>query len=358
MKLKFVLGIGLLGCMSFHCAATTQPGRPLLAFPPLVVSGDLELEKLNDEELFAAGSAAFASEDFRLAARYFGRLADFHPQSRHKSIAIYNAGLSLERLKAWDDAVNRFSELADPSNGTGTTLDASFRLAESLYHLDRFRDAIEILTVIANRSDLDLSRRLEAQVHQGICELEAGESELAEKTLRKALAIYQQTKDRDSVDDFFPAQAQFFLGEIYRLHFEAVQLTPDKGVETLQKDLEYKCELLLSAQGHYLRSIRMGNGYWATASGAQIGALYEQLYEHMVTAAAPQELNSDQVLIYREEVRKKIRILLSKAISIYERTLEAAERIGAANPFVEKTKESLQKMKTRLLEDSALDEQG
>ena len=56
--------------------------------------------------------------------------------------------------------------------------------------------------------------------------------------------------------------------------------------------------------------------------------------------------------MYREELRKKVRVLLTKSINIYERTLEAAERIGSQNTFVNKTRQSLEKMKALLLADT------
>jgi hypothetical protein len=175
--------------------------------------------------------------------------------------------------------------------------------------------------------------------------------------LRQVLSTYQELSDKDQVDDYFPAQAQFFLGESFRLHFEAASLDPERGVDQLAKDLEYKAELLLSAQGHYLRSIRIGNGYWATAAGAQIGGLYESFYDHLIHSPAPKELNPEEAEVYRQEVRKKIRVLLTKAITIYERTLETAERIGSVSPFTEKTREKLQKMKELLLADAKADEE-
>jgi hypothetical protein len=129
-----------------------------------------------------------------------------------------------------------------------------------------------------------------------------------------------------------------------------------KSTAKLAEDLEYKSELLLSSQGHYLRAIRIGNGYWATAAGAMIGGLYENMYDHMINAPAPTELSEVEREVYRTELRKKIRVLISKAISVYERTLEAAERIGAASPFVEQTRESLRRMKELLLAEAKAEE--
>jgi hypothetical protein len=216
---------------------------------------------------------------------------------------------------------------------------------------------VAVLDAIASRSDLHLDKILEARTQQGICQLESGHSDAAENTLRRVLTMYQDANGKETLDDYFPAQAQFFLGEIFRLHYESITLDANKTVDELAKDLEYKAELLLSSQGHYLRAIRMGNGYWATAAGAQIGGLYENLYDHMMNAEAPHELNADEAEVYKQELRKKIRVLLSKAITVYERTLEAAERIGAQSPFVEKTRDSLKRMKDLLLADAKAEEE-
>lgn len=360
---RWLCAIGMVALAGSACTGARQSVKPdqetprELRFAPVQVVGDLELEKLNDEELFAGGEAAYAAEDYAKAARYFDRLADFFPDSPHRRPALYNAGLAHERLKQWEDAYMRFSELSDPEKGTGDALDAAFRVAETLYHLDRHEECASMLAVIAAREDLDMNKRVEAQVQNGVCILETGQTEKAESSLRKALSMYNGLADKDEVDDYFPAQAQFFLGEIYRMNYELIVLDPLKGTDQLAKDLEYKAELLLSAQGHYLRAIRIGNGYWATAAGSQIGMLYENLYDHMVNAPVPPELNAEEAEVYRQELRKKIRILITKAINVYERTLEAAERIGAQNTFVDRTRESLKKMKDLLLADARRDEE-
>ncbi|MEW6430532.1 MAG: tetratricopeptide repeat protein [Myxococcota bacterium] len=345
----------LAGCA--HGRAGSAGNAQEISFDEVVITGDLELDKLNDEELFAAGTSFFAAEDFAQAARYFGRICDFHPNSRHRRAALYNAGLSLEKLKAWDEAWVRFSELADPAKGTGDALDASYRVAETLYHSERYADAIEVLKTIADRGDLPVDRRIEARVQQGVCELELGQTDVAESTFRGVLNTWNELPDKELVDDYFPAQAQFFLGEIFRLHYESIELDGSKDTDKLAEDLEYKSELLLSAQGHYLRAIRIGNGYWATAAGQRIGNLYENMYDHMVHAPAPAELSEAEQDVYRAELRKKIRVLISKAITVYERTLEAAERIGSSSPFVEQTRESLKRMKELLLAEARAEEQ-
>ncbi len=344
------------------CVHTNGPGGLVreVRFDDVVITGDLELDKLNDEELFAQATSFYAAEEYTQAARYFGRVADFHATSKHRRVALYNAGLALGKLQQWDDALARFIELSDPVKGTGDSLDAAFQVALALYKLERFSEAVEVLQKIADRADLPPNKRIEAKVQQGICQVDAGlptqSFDLAEKTLRDALTYWQELPDKSLVEPYFPSQAQFFLGEIFRLHYESIILDGSKDTEKLAQDLEYKSELLLSSQGHYLRAIRLGDGYWATASGQRIGNLYENMYEHMMNAPTPSDLDARENETYRAELRKKIRVLITKAITVYERTLEAAERIGSANPFVEETKQSLQRMKELLLAEAKAEE--
>ncbi len=353
-----VVGVGLCGSGCVVTRAVVKPTAQQVRFDEVVITGDLELDRLNDEELFAAGTSFYAAEDWSQAARYFSRICDFHPNSKHRRLALYNAGLSFEKLKAWDDAYGRFLELADPAKGSGDSLDAAYRVAEVLYHLERFADAVDVLRVIADRTDLSVDKRIEARTQQGICELEANKMDDAEKSLRAVLSLYGEHPDKDLIDEYFPAQAQFFLGEIFRLRYESVQLDATKSTDKLAEDLEYKSELLLSAQGHYLRTIRIGHSHWATASGQRIGQLYENMYDHMLNAPAPADLGKEEQEVYRVELRKKIRVLISKAITVYERTLEAAERIGASSPFVEETRASLKRMKELLLAEAKAEEEA
>jgi tetratricopeptide (TPR) repeat protein len=336
--------------------ATIRARRPTdLRFDEHVIVGnpkrDADIAKLNDEELFACGTASYAAEEYDRASRCFARLADAFPSSRHKRPALYNAGLAYERLSQWELAIDRYHPLMDAEKGTGDAIDAAFRTAECYYHLNNFEPAIQILTTLANRKDLDVGVSLEAITQKGICLLEAGDLEAAETALRQSLKRYEDEKERERLDDYFPAQAQFFLGELYRIHYASIVLDPNGGEDKTAKDLELKCEMLLSAQGHYVRAIRIGNGQWATASGFRIGSLYEDLYDHMIHAPVPKEFDEEQTDLYRKELRRRVQVLVTKAIAIYEPTLSAAERIGVDTPFVKKTREALERMKAILLAD-------
>ncbi len=355
MRTAFHRALALLPLLLLTRCATTGSAdsrTETIAMPPEEVRADLALLRMNDEELFAAGSSAFAAGDPGRAAACFERLVTAFPESSHRARARFNAGLARERLENWDAARQHFSEIADPL-GNGDALDAAFHQAEALYHLDRYPEAATLLGRIAARSDLPVARRIEAQVQQGICQVDAGDLDEGEKTLRSALANAKAAADLgEPADEYVTAQGQFFLGEIYRLHCEGVTFDPDAKADALSKTLEYKAELLLSAQGHYLRAIKIGNGYWATAAGERIGSLYEVLHRQMIDSPTPRELNAEEAEFYRQELRRRIKVLLTKAIGVYETTVATAERIGTAGPFVDRARTSLERMKQLLLAEA------
>ncbi len=345
----------LLAALALALAACAG-GRPrpeeIVFREPTVVEArreDLDLAGKNDEELFAVGTAAFSAGDFRRAAAAFSRVADLLPASRHRAAALYDAGLAHERLGEWRLALERFRALEAGYAGPDAD-EASFRGAECLWHLGELGEARAILDRLAARADLGAAEHVRALAQRGVVELEMGEPASAERSLRLAVSAWQEANDRERLDDRDAAQAQFYLGEVYRGYFQALRLDPARDdEEKLGRDLEEKAQLLLSAQGHYLRTIRMENAEWAIAAGARIGELYDELYTQMTEAPLPPGLDAEQQAAYREELRRRVRVLVTKAIAVYERTLATAQRVGVDNGVVERTQASLERMKRALL---------
>jgi tetratricopeptide (TPR) repeat protein len=330
-----------------------------MIFPPVVINAgsaqDRELAQLNPSELLAKGRAAFAAQDYATAARCFSHGADFYPDSPLHAALSYNAGLALLQQHEWALALERFKVLAEPKAGQGDALDAAFQEAACLYFLDDYGEAADLLFVLSQRHDIPESERLSAQVDLGVCQVELNQYSDAEHSLREAVRSYQRDQSDQRMPEEVAAKGEFFLGELYRIYFSAVKLDPaSRSLEELGADLEQKAEELLSAQGHYLRSIRIGTPHWATAAGYRIGSLYEELYDAMTAAPIPKDLDAEQSDLYREELKKRIRVLVTKAINIYDQTLAAASRIGEDNPFVTQTRASLDRMKALLLDEKVI----
>jgi tetratricopeptide (TPR) repeat protein len=329
---------------------------PRLEFPPeevKVTPLDLELEGKNDEELFAVGTAAYGAGDYARSAAAFARLADLFPQSRHEAAALFNAGLAYERVEEWRLALERFRALERRYEGPDA-VEAAFRVAECQYHLRDLAEARATLDGLVGRPGLSGGDRVRALAQRGIVELEAGRPEEAEKTLRLALSAYHEASEEERLDEHFAAQAQYYLGEVYREWFRTLPFDPSKGDEAaLERDLEQKAEMLLSAQGHYLRAIRMGNDRWAVASGFRIGELYDELRAQLLSAPLPPGLDEEHAAAYRSELRRRVRVLATKAITAYEQTLSRATRSGVDDlRFLADAQGSLERLKAALAEDA------
>ena len=347
------LGFALLLSVLAGCAG----GSAVRADDPLRDPLAEEIAGFNDEELFACGTAAWQAQDYVRAAACFAGLADRFPQSRHWHDAMFDAGAAYEAQEQWQLALDRYRAVIDPQLGPSSDLDPVWRAATALYQLDRYDEAIALIAPLA-AEPFGAEVRIRALTHIGVCKVEQGQLGPAEIDLRNALALYraEDARAEERLSTYWPAQAQFFVGEIYRLHFEAVALRAVDDPAKLGDELEYKAQLLLSAQGHYLRAIRMGNAHWGTAAGQRIGGLYETLYDQMTTAPVPEGMDEGQAQLYRGLLRRKVRVLVQKAIGVYERTLSTAERIGTRSPFIEQTQASLDRMKQVLLADAARDE--
>ena len=358
---RLVLALGLLfaGCAGAGAAA---PGAAAPAAEMRFQEGtlvevsslDLELAGKNDEELFAIGTAAYAAGNDRRAAASFGRIADAYPRSPHHATALFDAGLAHERLGEWREALARFRALAAGYSGADAD-EAAFHAAADLWHLGELTEARGALDGLTHRADLSTSNRIRAFTEKGVVELDLGDADAAERSLARAVSLWQDEADRERLDDYHPAQALYYLGEVSRRRSQAAVLDPARPGETaLAAGLERKAELLLAAQGYYLRSIRVGNRDWAVASGYRIGELYDGLHAEMTAAAAPPGLSADEERAYRDELRRRLRVLLVKAIAVYEQTLSAARRGAVENRFVEEAEASLERMKRALVDTDAL----
>ena len=339
--------------------------RAAYVFPPMEIKAgppeQIAIADLNEQELMAGGTAAFAAEDFKKAATYFDRLSDSFPGSDKHVPALYNAGLAHARLAQYVEAQARFQAVADADKDAKGVVgqdgvDALFRVAECQYSLGRFTDAAATLAPLIDRADLTPARRADAATKRGICLFQGKDLASAEAQLREALRRYKEELG-DEADEYGVSQAQFYLAEVFRSYFEQLTLSPDNATEKqLTDQLESKAEMLLSAQGHYLRCMRLGDPEWTTASGYRIGELYENFHAALTTAPVPKDLDEEQTAAYRDELKRRVRILITKSIEVYEKTLAAAQRVNATNPFIEKTRASLDRLKDFLLkEETAAD---
>jgi len=186
---------------------------------------------------------------------------------------------------------------------------------------------------------------------RGFAQFQLKDLDTAERTFSSALWYFQSIeKDERLQTDFYLGLCKYHLGQIPHERFRAVPLRlPEKQMGI---DMEEKAHLLLTAQRQYIETIKLGNPQWASASGYQIGSLYEEFYDAFIRAPIPPELigpeNQDKREIYYEELRKRIRILLEKSVRTHEQNLLMLERLGVQNEWRDKSKLAFAKLQKML----------
>jgi len=193
--------------------------------------------------------------------------------------------------------------------------------------------------------------KIEAYARRGFAQFQLKDLDTAERTFSTALYFFRSIEKEERLQtDFYLGLVKYHLGQIPHERFRALPL---RLPETqMAKDMDDKARLLLTAQRQYIETIKMGNPQWASASGYQVGSLYEEFYDAFIHAPIPPELmgtgNVEKREIYYDELRKKIRILLEKSLRTHEQNLLMLERLGVQNEWRDKSKLAFAKLQKML----------
>lgn len=332
------------------CAHQQAPREQRVQMEPMVFSAQPggSVEMVDAASLFERGGAAFGDKRFAEAAALFDRLVREYPDSRYVVPALYNGGLSLEGARDLAGAVERYRRITVEHPDAHDTLDAWFRLGLVHNEAKNYAAAVDTYAQILQRKDLQLGDRIEAMARRGVAQLAQKDVIAAEHSFRDELAYFRAHQSEERLEsDFFVGMGAYYLGECAHEQYRALPVRlPEKQ---MSRDLEAKARMLLLAQSRFIDAMRVNNSEWATAAGFQIGSLYREFYDDLVGAPLPPELRGEARDVYLDEVKKQVRSLLQKAVSIHEKNVVMAERIGAQNDWVKRSNAELEQLKKLLL---------
>jgi tetratricopeptide (TPR) repeat protein len=348
LLLILIAGAGACGTTGTKGPVGPAPQPAAYDMEPVVIqatpaAGGVQIESFDAQELFEQAGAALSQSRFDDSIRAYERLIKEFPASTYARPAMYNRGLAFQGKKDWAKAVESFRALAETFASHPDAKDALFKLGESYAEMENWPSSAEVFVRLLERKDLNADDRIEAIARRGFAQLKVGDLDTAEKTFHTALQYRQQIeKEERLATDFFLAFSQYNLAEISHERFRR---TPIRLPESqMDRDLEEKASLLLKAQRSYIETIKYGNPRWASAAGFQVGSLYEELYDAFMAAPIPPGLDQEGREVYREELRKKIRVLLEKSVRWYRENLLMVERLGVDTDWAQKTKVAYAKL--------------
>ncbi len=126
-------------------AAVQQVSDLLTEFPDSPLAGDA---------LLYIGETTYANGDYVRAEKVFRKASEQHGAEETQQSAIYKLGWSQSRLAKHEEALATFTRLSSKFPQGRFAKDARFMRAESLYHLERFDDALLIFKELREDSEL------------------------------------------------------------------------------------------------------------------------------------------------------------------------------------------------------------
>ena len=323
------------------------------------------IEVLDAGGLFDRGGQLLSAKRYEEAIATYDRLLTLFPSSRYVSPALYNAGLSHEWTGQFARAARRYEELIRRFGHTKEAVDAGFRLGGCHAELRNFAESARVFQVLLARGDLGASDRIECLARKGLAHFRMGDHKATRSTLQLAIQYEKSIQTVERLEsDFFLAMANYYIAAIPHVEFRKLELIGGSPGPNLARTLNEKARLLILSQAGYIRTIKVKNPYWASASGFQIGSLYREFYTALLTALPDFTRQAKQnarlakipvgqahrqlVQVYMEEVHKAVKPLLGKAMRVFEKNVEMAERVGVRGNWVNKSRRQIQDLK-RLL---------
>jgi tetratricopeptide (TPR) repeat protein len=303
--------------------------------------GSFEIDAYDAQGLFDKATAALTKGDCNRAVQAYERLIAEFADSSTLSSALFNRGLCLEQLERPADAAASYEQFLARGPDRKDTVDALFRAQAAYTAAQQPEAAIAALNrLLSLEPAIEGVDKVETLARKGELLVQVGRLEDAEVGLKDAMLLHKSGRGiPEGSSSFYLAMAQFYIGEIRRAQMRSIALPADENAA--QAVLEAKCQKLLDAQEEFSRAIRIAHPHWAAAAAYRIGGLYRELWDDLLGAPIPADLDEEQAEVYREVLSSKLRVLLEKAVLQWERTLKMARRLDLGGEWVERTSRDL-----------------
>lgn len=293
--------------------------------------GDETIEAVAPSTLLDQGRAALTAGKPGEAVAIFRRLAAEFPTSKLAPAALYFVGIIHEGQGDIPTALADYRAVVKQYPTGPESLEAHLRIAGLLAERKQWPGADATLVEILARPDLALGDRLEAQARRGYVQLEAGQPDAAEASLRAAVTTWNRAVRID--DHYYIAMAHYYLAEIQHRAFLAVKLrTP---LDELKADLVQKEARAAAAYDEWREALELQDPYWALAAGYRMSHVFFELWQTAVTSPFPDGLDPAARSFYTTEVHDRVRRHLVTALDGHQMNVKLAAAYGVDNAWSE-----------------------
>ncbi|MFQ5707085.1 MAG: tetratricopeptide repeat protein [bacterium] len=313
----------------------------------------LEFEKVSR---IAPDSAVAERAQFEAALQYenigqqekaislYELLFQKYPKSALVEEALFKAGILCEELQDWNRAAANYLNVYRSNNASKFAAKALFNAAKSYENLGDSDNARtyygEYLKVYKQAPD----RYLEAAFRKAEIAYNLGNYNMALADLKFVVSAYRQLGNQgEMVEKYFPANAQFLVGEILFRNYVQIKLVPP-----LERNLKRKKKLFEAVIKAYTAAARFKVAEWATASSHQIGATFEEFANFFLNATPPDNLTGEALQQYNQKVNEKVLPFRKKALAAYQSTVEKAYKNNIHNTWVQQSRHRVEVLTAEL----------
>lgn len=275
------------------------------------------------------------------------------PASPRVDEALYRAALLCEEDSKWTRAAQNYLALVTARPNSPYAGKAIFAAARCYESAGLQENALKTYDRFLASNPTETEQMMEALCRAGdICFKRQDYRVAANYFGRVAEVFLQAQRSGRPVEPYFPAQAQFMLGEIQFESYRLVNLEPP-----LDKSLQRKQALFKDVQTAYTTAAKYQVGEWATAAVHRIGAAFEEFARAFWESPRP-ALEGDLKVQYEQKLEERIRPFKEKAFETYEANLRQARENEIANEWVDQSRTRLQTLAVELGRELPAEEQA
>lgn len=332
----------------FACAARQQ----VIEMDPIELRArhtkeGVKVEFMDPEALFLSATKDYEEGRCEDAIARFGLVVEAFPNSSVAKASLFNRGLALLRCKMPKEAAKDFEQFVNLYPEDPDVKDALKKQGEALVEAGEGEKAIRPLQERLALEPLSLMEEVEVRAYLASALRQAGRFDECRKEVERVVDLYDKNLDRpEMARNYYVAMASYQGASVWHDLFSRIKFV--LPVERMEKDLIDKATLFLKAQSEYLRTIRIGNTYWGVKAGVAIGRMYEEFFDHIMEAEVPKDLSEEDLKVYYDELKRKAKPLLAKALETYERNLSIAKMYGARDEWFGDTLERIVRLRREL----------
>jgi tetratricopeptide (TPR) repeat protein len=352
-----IIGLSGTACASHPGRAPSSPSSHssrVVTLPRTVITPQ---SGASIDELYDAATRDLLAGRLQQAAAAFERIFSLEPDGRLAPHALLQAGSALDQAGELDAAVARYEQLARRFPSHELAREALVRSVRLLAFLEQWSAALADADILlARETTLSPYESIVAYSGKALGLIAAGDLTSAEYYIEKGRSVIDDRRldaaGRVSRD---LAQLYFALGELRRLRAEQIHLNPPPA--DFAGALERRCQLLLDAQSAYSDSMRAYDAHWSAMAGYRVGELYHKLHAELMAVPAPKSAHNEaRRLLFEGAMRLRYSILLTKALTMMQHTLDMARRTGERSQWVVRSQAARDEIEQGIrAENAALD---